>query len=515
MSLISSEETADVSTVALTTLRRLTIFGFLSLGMLLACLDTTIVSTAIPRISEDFDALSSATWIATSYLLTTTALQPLYGRLSDTFGRLPMLILSLLVFIAGSAACGWAPSMGVVIFGRALQGVGGAGLLALVFVIIADITTEQQRPIYMGVLGAVYSIASVIGPLLGGVFADKVTWRWAFLINLPVAGAVLIAVVLFVRLPQPKGSFMEKLRKVDFLGSLVLVGAVVMLLLALTWGGKTHPWSSARIICLLVFSLLAFVLFMLVEWKTTAAPTVPIHLFRIRNVWLSVAGQFFIGLALFVPIFFLPIWYTIVKHTSAMMAGIHVLPYLLSLSVSSMASGYIVSKTGRYRELVIAGTALFVVGCGLMILLDQDISTSKQIAFMFLMGFGMGFNIQTLLIVVQVASSTKDMAASTTLFLFSRSLGSSIGIAVMQSIMQNKLLPGLVKLAKEYPRYSTIIMASLNDQARIWQTNAYIRNNVIDLYVEALRWVWIANVPFAAVGLLFTLPLKHIPFKKS
>ncbi|KAJ1817463.1 hypothetical protein LPJ56_004060, partial [Coemansia sp. RSA 2599] len=448
----------------MTKFRRMVVFVSLALTMLLAALDLTIVTTAIPKISEQFKALSEATWIATAYMLTTTALQPLYGRLSDTFGRVPTLISSIVIFIVGSGVCGGANSMGVLIFGRALQGVGGAGLMALVFIIISDVTTEEERPAYLGVLGAVWSVASVIGPVLGGVFSEKVTWRWAFYVNLPIAGAVLLVVVFFLRLPQPQGSLWTKLKKIDFLGSLVLIGAVVMILLALTWGGKTFPWKSAKVICLLVFGILALGVFMLIEWKTSAEPTVPLRMFRNRNVSLSVIGQFFMGAAMFTPMFFIPIWYTIVKNSGTISAGLHLLPYLLSISLVSVASGFLVTKTGRYRAMVIAGTALFVVGSGLMVLFDEDINFGKQVGFMLLMGVGLGFNIQILLIVVQTASKTEDMAASTTLFLFMRVLGSSIGVAVMQSVFQNALLPKLAQLIALYPEFAADFMNSVDDQ---------------------------------------------------
>ncbi|KAJ2398037.1 hypothetical protein GGI05_000325, partial [Coemansia sp. RSA 2603] len=310
----------------ITGFKRIVVFVSLALTMLLASLDLTIVTTAIPKISEQFHALNEATWIATAYMLTTTALQPLYGRLSDTFGRVPTLIASIVVFIVGSGVCGGANSMGVLIFGRALQGVGGAGLMALVFIIISDVTTEEERPAYLGVLGAVWTIASVIGPVLGGVFSDKVTWRWAFYINLPISGVVLLIVVFFLRLPQPQGSLWAKLKKVDFLGSLVLIGAVVMILLALTWGGNAFPWKSARVICLLVFGVLLLGVFLVIEWKTPADPTVPLRMFKNRNVSVSVLGQFFMGVAMFVPMFFIPIWYTIVKHSGSISAGLHLLP---------------------------------------------------------------------------------------------------------------------------------------------------------------------------------------------
>ncbi|KAJ1844376.1 hypothetical protein LPJ73_005191, partial [Coemansia sp. RSA 2703] len=485
----------------ITGFKRIVVFVSLALTMLLASLDLTIVTTAIPKISEQFHALNEATWIATAYMLTTTALQPLYGRLSDTFGRVPTLIASIVVFIVGSGVCGGANSMGVLIFGRALQGVGGAGLMALVFIIISDVTTEEERPAYLGVLGAVWTIASVIGPVLGGVFSDKVTWRWAFYINLPISGVVLLIVVFFLRLPQPQGSLWVKLKKVDFLGSLVLIGAVVMILLALTWGGNAFPWKSARVICLLVFGVLLLGVFLVIEWKTPADPTVPLRMFKNRNVSVSVLGQFFMGVAMFVPMFFIPIWYTIVKHSGSISAGLHLLPYLLSISIVSVVSGVLVTKTGRYRLMVILGTAVFVVGAGLMVLFDEKINMGKQIGFMIIMGFGLGFNIQILLIVVQTASKTEDMAAATTLFLFMRILGSSIGIAVMQSIFQNALIPKLAALALQYPEFSDDFTNSIRDQSLIYSNPAMpddVRAQLIHIFVLALRKVFIATIPFAA-----------------
>ncbi|KAJ2826290.1 hypothetical protein IWW50_002435 [Coemansia erecta] len=497
--------------------RRVVVFLALTLTMLLASLDLTIVTTTIPRISVEFQALSDATWIGTAYMLTTTALQPLYGKVSDIFGRMPTLVVAIIVFAAGSAACGWAQSMGALIFGRALQGVGGAGLLSLVFIVVSDLTSEEKRPAYLGVLGAVWSIASVIGPVLGGVFADRASWRWAFWLNLPIAGPAAVTILLFLRLPLPSGSLWAKLRRVDFLGSAVLIGGVVMLLLGLTWGGKTFPWSSARVVCLLVFGVVLLGAFIVIEWKVAAVPTVPVYLFRNRNVALCVASQFFMGVGMYSTMYFIPIWYTIVKNASAIASGLHLLPFLLSLSLVSVAAGFVVTKLGHYRPFVVFGAGLFLVGAGLLILFNEDVSFAKQVGFLFIMGFGIGLNIQTALIAVQTAAPVKDMASATTMYLFMRVLGSSMGIAILQSVLQNAVIPKLDMLASQYPEYAKTFTDSLNDQSLIYKSGLPddIRDQLIHGYALALQKVFIAAVPFAAVAFLLVLGLKHVPIRKK
>ncbi|KAJ2486960.1 hypothetical protein EV174_000809 [Coemansia sp. RSA 2320] len=449
--------------------------------MLLVGLDLSIVSTAIPKIAHEFNALPSAAWIATAYMVTITALQPMYGRLSDIFGRVASLIGAIILFIAGSAASGWASSMGLLIFGRALQGVGGAGIEALVFIIVSDITTEKERPAYLGVIGAVWSISSIVGPILGGVFSDHVSWRWAFLINLPIGGVLLIGIVLLLRMPRPAGTLVEKLKKVDFLGSLVLVSGVTMILLALNWGGKSYAWSSARIICLLVFGVVLLGLFVVVELKVAVLPSVPIKLFRIRNVGLVVAGQLFMGAAMYTPIYFVPIWYAAVKNASNT-----------------------------------AGTAMLVVGLGLMILLDEQTKSAAQIGFMLLTGVGVGISIQLLLILAQKASPAEEMASTTTLYLFMRVLGYSMGVSILECVMLNSLSPKLDYLAARNPDYSRQILDAMDDQTKIY-SQAFpdaLRAELVHAFVLALRNVFIAAVPFAAVAFMSALALDYTRSKK-
>ncbi|KAJ2062605.1 hypothetical protein GGI17_002299 [Coemansia sp. S146] len=506
-----AEKAVPIAAVQLSPFRRVVITISLSLSILLVGLDTSIVTTVIPKIAHEFNALSSAAWIATAYMVTLTALQPLFGRLSDIFGRAPSLITSILLFMAGSAAAGWAKSMGGLIFGRALQGVGGAGIETMVFTIISDITTEKERPVYLGVVSAVWLVASVAGPLLGGVFSDHVSWRWAFLLNLPVGGVLLIIMVLLLRMPQPTGSLVDKLKKVDILGSLVLIGSITMLLLALNWGGKSHSWSSARIVCLLVFSCVLLGLFVLIEWKVAKQPAVPIELFRVRNVCLVVVGQLFMGAAMYAPIFFIPIWYASVKNASNTTAGLHLVPYLTGCSLFAIAAGVAVKKVGRYREFIVLGLAMFLIGTGLMILMDEDTSTGEEVAFMLVMGIGIGISIQLLMIVAQKASATRDLAATTSLYIFMRVLGYSMGVAILQSVMQNSLEPRLDSLAIQFPDYARTIRDSADDQTKIYSLGLpdALRSHLVHAFSQALHKVFIATVPFAAVAFLLVLPIDY------
>ncbi|KAJ2246909.1 hypothetical protein GGI13_005257, partial [Coemansia sp. RSA 455] len=483
------EKSAPKAAVQLSSFRRVVITISLSLSILLVGLDTSIVTTVIPKISHEFNALSSAAWIATAYMVTLTALQPLFGRLSDIFGRAPSLMTSIVLFMAGSAAAGWARNIGGLIFGRALQGVGGAGIETMVFTIISDITTEKERPVYLGVVSAVWLVASVAGPLLGGVFSDHISWRWAFLINLPVGGVLLIVMVLLLRMPQPTGSLTEKLKKVDILGSLVLIESITMLLLALNWGGKNYAWSSARIICLLVFSCVSLGLFILIEWKVARQPAVPIELFRIRNVCLVVVGQLFMGAAMYAPIFFIPIWYASVKNASNVTAGLHLIPYLTGCSVCAILAGIAVKKVGRYREFIVIGLAMFLIGSGLMILMDEDTTTGEEVAFMLVMGIGIGISIQLLMIVAQKASATEDLAATTSLYIFMRVLGYSMGVAILQSVMQNSLEPRLDSLAKQFPDYEKTILDSADDQTKIYSVGLpdALRALLVNAFSQALH----------------------------
>ncbi|KAJ2449747.1 hypothetical protein EV183_004714 [Coemansia sp. RSA 2336] len=406
--------------------------------------------------------------------------------------------------------------MTVLIFGRALQGAGGSGLVSLMFIIVSDLTTEQERSGYFAGFNLVWTLSSILGPVLGGVFAEKASWRWAFWINLPLASLISIVAVLYLRLPMPKGSFWIKLKQVDFVGGLVLIGSVVMLLLALTWGGKTFSWTSAPVICLLVFGALTLGLFLLVEWKVAANPIVPLHLFSSRNVSLMVLSQFFLWIGMYSVVFFVPIWYAIVKNSSSINLGLHLLPFLLGISVVSIGVGLWVSKTRQYRGFIFIGTMLFVLGSGLTILFDEQTSSAEQVCFLLIMGCGMGFIIQTMLLAMQVAVPIKHMASATAVFMFARMLGSSMGIAILQSIFQNEALPKLDSLSRQHPEYAANIAYTFDDQSTIYTAPfpLEIRNQIIHYYVLALQKVFIAATGITAIVLLLVVGVKNIPLRQ-
>ncbi|KAJ2491388.1 hypothetical protein IWW37_002377 [Coemansia sp. RSA 2050] len=431
-----SEKEVPVAPVPISPMRRIIITISLSLSILLIGIDVSIVTTVIPKVAHEFNALSSAAWIATAYMVTLTALQPLFGRLSDIFGRATSLIGSILLFLAGSVAAGWAKSMGGLIFGRALQGVGGAGIETMVLTIVSDITTVKERPVLLGIVNAVWLVSSVAGPLLGGVFSDHLSWRWAFLINLPVGAVLLVLMGLLLRLPKPTGSLIDKIKRVDMLGSLVLIGGVTMLLLALNWGGNSYAWSSARITNLLVFSCVLLGLFLVVEWRVAKQPTIPIF--------------------------------------------------------------------------IVLGLALLLIGSGL-ILMNESTSSGKEVAFLLLMGVGIGLSIQLPLMIAQKSSPEKDLAATTSLYTFMRIFGYSVGVAILQSIMQNSLEPRLNSLAQQTPDYLRAILDTANDQTKIYSSDLpdALRVLLVHAFSRALHRVFIATVPFAAISFILALPIDY------
>ncbi|KAJ1881574.1 hypothetical protein H4R99_004641 [Coemansia sp. RSA 1722] len=503
---------------SMSTARMVLTMTALGLAVFISSLDQTIVAGSLPTIGKQFDALGSVSWVTTGFLLASTAMQPLYGRLSDIFGRIETLISGLLVFLAGSAISGASTSMGMLIGGRVVQGLGASSLMSLSMVIISDISIERERGKITSVFSAVWAASSALGPVFGGVFSQsRGGWPWVFYFSLPVGGLSGIFILLFLRLPRPKGSFKQKLRRVDFLGIAVLVGGIVMLLLALSFGGDSHAWDSPTVLCLLVFSLVTVGVFVLVEWKIPSEPIMPLRLFKNANVGITLIQQIFLGATMFGPIFFIPIFFSVVMNSTPITAGLHLLPLIMPVPVVSFITGFTVYKTGRYRELQWLGGVIMTAGVALLILLDENTTTGKSIGIMFLPGLGMGFMLQPMLLTLQTSIQGRDMATGTTLFVAIRSLGGSIGLAILQTVYNNVLKRRLDSIVLLYPQFVALIEASVNNQSLIHGEGvpAALRQDVTKAYVHSLRYVFYSTIPFAAMTLVLGLFIKHIPLRTS
>ncbi|KAG0291755.1 hypothetical protein BGZ96_004871 [Linnemannia gamsii] len=481
------------------------VFVGLTLGVFLAALDQTIVSVCTTKIANDFKALNDVAWIGTSYLLTATAFQPLYGRFSDIFGRKSVFLFAITVFLGGSALCGASQNMTMMIVSRGVSGIGAGGIMSMVMIIITDLVAPRERGKYQGIIGAVFGLSSIIGPLLGGVFTDHASWRWAFFINLPIGAITLVVVVKLLHFPRVKGSLIEKLKRIDFLGALSLVAGLVLLLLALNWGGSTHPWNSGIIIGLLCGGAAVILVFLLIEWKQAIEPIMPFHLFKTRTNVACLSSAFFLGAVFFIIMFYMPLYFQIVRLRSATAAGLEMLPIVAGLLIASILSGFMISKWGQYRPFIWTGFALMTTGCGLLTLLEVDSGRGPQIAYMLIVGLGIGFCMQTILLAIQSAVPLKDMAVATANLTFFRTVGQVIGIAIAGTVFNNKVKSGFAPLLAIYPG----IEAVASNSSLAASFGPEVEKVILEVYMAAIRNALIVGVPFGVLGFLCSLFIVH------
>ncbi|KAJ1721866.1 hypothetical protein LPJ53_003646 [Coemansia erecta] len=519
LSLRSVNSMGNISIKEMATGRLLVTIGVLSLALFIAAIDQTIVATATVKISEEFDALSLAPWLANAYLLSSTALQPSTGKLSDILGRTPMLLAGIAVFAVGSLVCALAQSMAVLLVGRAIAGVGSAAIIGLTLVIVSDIVPMRKRGPYMAVFSLVFSASSVIGPLLGGVFADNISWRWIFWLSEPICGFVVVAIVVLLRRRLPARAATGtwgRVRRIDWLGIVLLVGGLVTLLMGLTLPSMGSPWRSARVVLCLVFGCATIAVFFLVEWRVAGDPVVPLRLFRRRNVAAMMAASFFMGACLFTPIYYIPIYYNVVENTSSTVAGIYLLPFVIGIMLTSIASGFLVMRLGVYRPFMWAGTAVCTLGLGLLGLLDRGSPMAARICYLLIAGLGVGSFIQLSLIAGQAAVEPSDMAATTSVLTFFRSIGSVFGMAVMQTIMNSSLRQAIRPIELQFRLHAFTIGAALDKPSIIYSPliPEAVRSAVIGAYMHSLHLVFLAMIPFGALMFVSTLFLEHRPLAR-
>ncbi|MCU1677477.1 MAG: drug resistance transporter, EmrB/QacA subfamily [Frankiales bacterium] len=412
--------------------RRARLFTGLGVATFVAALDQTVVATALPRIVGELGGLTSYTWLAAAYLLTATAFTPLYGRLSDHFGRRAPYLTALALFTAGSLAATAAQTMGQLIAARAVQGLGAGGVLTLAVAVIGDELEPRQRARYQGWFGGLFALASLVGPPIGGVLTDGAGWRWVFAVNVPLS--VVAAVLLWRLLPRSRAVEAP----VDYRGAALLVASVSCLLLAVTWGGVEKPWGSATVLALITAGAGLLIAFVAAQHRT-AAPIMPVRLFRDRTFALSCAAGFCVGAGMFGAIFFVPLFLQVARHASASAAGRSLVVLTLALVVAAGLSGRIVSRTGRLRAFPIAGTALVTSGFWLLSGVSAGTSGRTITASLLLIGFGIGLVMQVLVIAVQHAAPRAEFGAATSAAGFFRSIGGTIGVAILGAVLSNRL----------------------------------------------------------------------------
>ncbi|MFE7631216.1 MDR family MFS transporter [Kocuria sp. NPDC057446] len=478
---------------------QLTFLGLL-MAVLLAALDQTIVATALPSIVGDLDGLDRISWVVTAYVLAATVGLPVYGKLGDLYGRKRIFLVAVVVFLLGSVLSGAAQDMTQLIVFRALQGLGGGGLLIGAQAIIADLVPARERGRYMGVIGAAFGLASVSGPLVGGFLTDLVSWRWVFYINLPLGLVTLLFIPRFLHLPHaPRGRV-----RLDVLGTALLALGSVAFVLLTTWAGTAHAWSSPRIVGLGGAVLLLGVLFVLVE-RRAPEPIIPLHLFRVRNFVVPTAAAVGMGVIMFATITYLPTYLQMVDGASATGAGLMMIPVTAGMLVGTIGTGRRIARTGRYRHWPVLGSAVMAAGLVLLSLLDETTPYALTAAGMAVTGLGIGCLMQNLILIVQNAVPPGEVGAATSSSNFFRQTGASFGIAVFGSVFVARLDDALADRAVpslDVNALSPQVLAGLPAPAQ---------EAVAQAFAQSLPPIFLWGLPVAAACLVLSLLIEEIP----
>ncbi|MFC6014776.1 MDR family MFS transporter [Plantactinospora solaniradicis] len=486
------------------------VLGGLMIAMMLAMLDNMIVSTALPRIVGEFGGLNHFTWVVTAYVLGTTVSTPIWGKLGDLYGRKAVFLTSIGIFLFGSALCGMAGSamlggpgdgmMELIAF-RAVQGLGAGGLMVGVMAIIGDLVPPRERGRYQGMIAGIMAIAMVAGPLAGGFITDHLSWRWAFYVNLPLGGVALILLATRMHLPKYRTE-----HRIDWLGAALLSVGITAIVLVTTWGGNEYDWASGQILGLAVLAVLSLVAFGLVE-RRVSEPILSLGLFANRNFAVISAIGFLLGFAMFGAMNFLPLYQQTVQGASATNSGLLLLPLMFGMLVVSIVVGRTITKTGRYRAFPIIGGIVMTVGMGLLMMLDVNTSKTESSLYMVVLGVGMGFLMQTSMLIAQNSVEQKDLGAASGAATFFRSIGGSFGVSLFGAIFANRLADSAAGAALSGGDGAGV------DPAALQGLPTEQRLAVLGGLADSISGVFLWAVPFALAIAVLAWFIKEIPLR--
>ena len=479
----------------------------LFVSILLSALDQNIFSTAMPTVVGDLSGVDQMLWVTTAYLVAGTVMMPIYGKLGDLVGHKPLLLSALALFLGGSVLGGLSPDMGVLITARTLQGLGGGGLLILSQSVIADLVPPRRRGTYMGIMAGAWAVAAVLGPVLGGWFADSIGWRWAFWFNLPLGLIAVVAVSAFLRRPARRRTRLT----LDMPGMVMLVVATASLILVISWGGREYAWGSPLILGLLALAVVAGTL--LVLWERRAAePVIPLRLFHDRNFNLTTVGALFSSLAFLGVVVYMPSYLQMVTGLSATKAGLLIVPLAAGIQVGSLSSGILASRTGRYRWMPALSVALIGVSLFLLSTLDPGTSLATIALYLFICGLGTGIGFQVLVLIVQNSFPVTQAGTATGAHNFFRQIGASLGSAIVGTVFTMRLMDRLNERIGSWAASSggAVDPASLTP-GMVAQMPEDLKTAIITSYNEALAPVYLYIVPLMVVAFVLLLFVKPKP----